>query len=209
MKKLTIPILSLLLLPFFLEAQVDIGVKFGLHSFELSSPNDIILPGNNGTLEFTDAKLGFQGGFYSKFEFGGISLEPRVMLHSTKVNYTLNGEGNGIVNSIREETFTNLDIPVMLGFDVLFLEAKIGPVAHLHLNSASDLFDIDGYDDRFDTATYGFRAGIGIDWGDINFGLEYEGNFSKFGEHITIGDTKFSFDETPSRIVFNVGIAIL
>jgi len=209
MKKLTILILSICFLPFLSHSQVDVGVKFGIHSFELSKPSDIIFPGNSGTLKFKDAKLGFQGGFYSKFEFGGFSLEPRVMLHSTKVNYTFNGENGGIVDSVKEEKFTNLDIPVLFGFDVLFFEAKLGPVAHLHLNSASDLFDISGYDDRFSTATYGFRSGIEIDWGDINFGLEYEGNFSKFGDHINIGNTKFSFDDTPSRLVFNVGIAIL
>jgi len=188
-------------------SQIDFGVKMGIHSFDLSNPVDIALP-NNESIKFTDAKLGFQGGIYSRFEIGGVYLEPRIMLNTTSVNYTFNGDNGGLVNNIKQESFTNLDIPVLFGFDVLFLNLFLGPVAHLNLNTTSDLFDIAGYDERFKTATYGFRFGTCFSLGQIELGLEYEGNFSNFGDHINIGGESFTFSDTPSRLIFNIGIPI-
>jgi hypothetical protein len=76
------------------------------------------------------------------------------------------------------------------------------------INTSSDLFDWEGYEDRFDTAQYGFRVGLGGNLGKINVGLEYEGNFSKFGDHISIAGQEFSFDSRPSRLILNLGIRI-
>ncbi|MBT8233513.1 MAG: hypothetical protein HKO66_00220 [Saprospiraceae bacterium] len=188
-------------------SQIDFGVKMGVHSFDLSNPKDIILP-NDESIKFTEAELGFQGGIYAKFKLGAVSLEPRLMLNTTSVKYTFNGDNGGIFDNIKEESFTNLDIPVLFGFNVLMVNALIGPVAHLNLNSTSDLFDISGYDERFKTATYGFRLGFCIGLGNVELGLEYEGNFSEFGDHINIGGQSFSFDDNPSRLIFNIGIPI-
>lgn len=189
------------------QAQFDFGVKLGMHSFDLNNPTDIVFPDNDGSLKFKDAKLGFQGGFYSQVKFSKITLESRLMLNSTKVEYTLNGDDD-ILGSVKEERFTKLDIPVLIGYNIAFLDLKFGPVAHLNLDSASELFDIKDYDERFKTASYGFRTGLNADLGTISVGIEYEGNFSKFGDHITIGGQEFSFDDTPSRLILNVGIEI-
>jgi len=188
-------------------AQAEFGVKMGFHSFDLSNPSDIILP-DDESIRFTDAKMGFQGGFYGRFKLGGISLEPRLMLHSTSVEYSFNGENGGLIDNIKKESFTQLDIPLLFGFDVLFVNALVGPVAHLNLDSSSDLFDLAGYDDRFSTATYGFRAGFCISLGNIDISMEYEGNFTEFGEHITIGGQQFDFADTPSRLIVNLGIPL-
>jgi len=188
-------------------SQVEFGVKMGVHSFDLSSPADIVLP-DNQTIRFTDAQLGFQGGIYTKFDLGNIYLEPRIMLNTNSVQYTLNGDNGGLFENIKEESFTNLDIPLLFGFDVLFLDMFLGPVAHINLNTTSDLFDIAGFDERFQTATYGFRIGTCFSLGNIELGLVYEGNFSNFGDHITIGGESFTFADTPSRLIFNVGIPI-
>ena len=209
MKYLSVPLLFLFSSFFIpLNAQFDLGFKFGVHSFDLNSPKDILFPNQEGSIKFTDAKLGFQGGIYSKIQIAGIFLEPRFMLHSTKVEYTFNGENGGIPSSVIEEEFTNLDIPVLIGFSPLFFDIYGGPVAHIHLDSASDLFNFSDYGEMFDTANYGYRLGLGFGIGNVNVGLEYEGNFSAFGEHITIGGQEFSFEENPNRFILNLGIAL-
>ncbi len=207
MRKQSILIVLFVVTVSSLMAQVNFGVKMGFHSFDLSNPKDIVLP-NNESISFKDAKLGFQGGIYTRFDIGKVFLEPRIMLHSTSVEYSLNGENGGIIDNVVNESFTNLDIPVLFGFDVLFVSAVIGPVAHLNLNSTSDLFDLSGYDDRFDAASYGFRAGFCVSLGNIELGMEYEGNFSDFGDHINIAGQEFSFDDRPSRLIFNLGIPL-
>ncbi len=209
MKKLSL--LTILMVCFgtlSLNSQIDFGFKLGVHSFELSDPSDIIFPNNEGSIRFFDAKLGFQGGVFTKIQFANVFVEPRIMLNSTSVEYVINDPDGSIINEIKEESFTNLDIPLLIGFKLLLFDAVIGPVAHINLNSSSDLFDLAGYEERFKTANYGWRAGIGFSLGNLSFGLEYEGNFSKFGDHINIGGQAFSFDESPNRLIFNLGIKL-
>ncbi len=210
MRQLSILIfLSLLLLRTEdVQAQFDFGVKLGIHSFDLDSPSDIIFPNQSGSIAFKEAKLGFQGGIYTKITLGKIFLEPRMMLHSTKVDYTFDGENGSVTSNILEEEFTNLDIPFLIGIKPLFFDVYGGPVAHINISSTSDLIDFDDYDEMFSTANYGFRFGVGLNIGNINVGLEYEGNFSSFGDHINIGGQRFSFDDKPNRFLLNLGIAI-
>lgn len=206
-KTIFLLLLGILCIKSEVHSQIDVGVRLGIHSFDLSNPLDIALP-NDESIKFKDAKLGFQGGIYSRFEIGAIYIEPRLMLSTTTVDYTFNGDNGGIIDNLKSESFTNLDIPVVFGFDVLVFNIFMGPVAHINLNTSSDLFDISGYDERFKTATYGFRLGTCFSLGNIELSLEYEGNFSEFGEHINIGNQSYSFDERPSRLLFNVGIPI-
>ena len=210
MKKL--PLLTFVLICLFTikaKAQVSFGVKMGVHSFELSDPKDILFPNSEGAIRFSEAKMGFQGGIYTKIKIANVFLEPRVMLNSTKVEYVIDNPDGNIFNEIREESFTNLDIPVLVGFKLLFFDAVVGPVAHINLDHASDLFEFAEYNNRFKTAEYGWRAGLGLGLGNIHLGVEYEGNFSNFGDHINIGGQDFSFGDTPSRLIFNLGIRLL
>lgn len=206
-KSILLVLIGLICLMNEAQSQIDVGVRLGIHSFDLSNPLDIVLP-DNESIKFKDAKLGFQGGIYSRFELGAIYIEPRIMLSTTSVEYTFNGDNGGVIENIKSESFTNLDIPLVFGFDVLVFNIFMGPVAHLNLNASSDLFDIAGYDERFKTATYGFRVGTCVSLGNIELSVEYEGNFSEFGEHINIGNQAYSFDDKPSRILFNIGIPI-
>jgi len=185
----------------------QVGIKLGVHSFDIDSPIDLVFP-DNSEIKFRDAKLGFQGGLYGKVDLSAIFLETRLMLHSTSVEYTLNGDGGGLGENVLSESFTNLDIPLLVGINVAFLDVYGGPVAHIHLNSTSDLVDIRDYGQRFSTANYGWRAGVGTQIGSISVGIEYEGNFSRFGDHITIAGQPFDFGETPSRLILNLGLKL-
>ena len=80
-------------------SQVEFGVKLGFHSFDLSNPKDIILPGDE-SISFRDAKIGFQGGIYTHIGLGRVFLEPRLMLNSTRVEYSFNGDNGGIFDNI-------------------------------------------------------------------------------------------------------------
>ncbi len=203
MKKYLIVILICLFTCNLINGQI--GIKAGLHTFDLDTPTDIIFP-SESSISFSEAKLGFQGGIYGKIKLGGVFLEPRLMLNSTKVEYRLDGENGTFGDQLLSERFTNLDIPLLLGVEVLFLDLTLGPVAHIHLNSISDLVDFSEYDSQFSRAEYGWRAGVGTSIGNMSIGVEYEGNFSDFGDHITIANQEFSFGTQPSRLIFNVGV---
>ncbi len=207
MKKTLILLVFASFLSTTLSSQIEFGMKAGLHSLDLVSES-IVLPGSDQDFEvdFVESEYGFQFGLYTRIKLFGIYIEPAAMLHSTSINYTLDEIGDeGVIGAVRNEKFTNLDIPVMIGFKLLFVKAFFGPVAHLNISSASDLIDIPAYAQRFDKATYGFQAGLGFELWKLRFEAKYEGNLSKFGEHIYVGDDNFAFDNRPSRIIANVG----
>lgn len=187
--------------------QIEFGVKAGLHSLDLAEESILLLgTDQERSLNFLESEYGFQFGLFTRIKLFGLYIEPSAMLHTTSVNYTLEEiEANGIANSVLNERFTNLDIPVLVGFKLLFFKAFIGPVAHLNINSTSDLLDIEGYSQRFEKATYGFQTGLGFDIWKIRLEAKYEGNLSKFGDHMFIGNQNVSFDKRPSRVIVNVG----
>jgi len=90
-------------------------------------------------------------------------------------------------------------------FELSFFRVHAGGVAHLVIDSASDLIDIKGYKGTFEKANYGYQAGIGIDAWKIRIDINYEGNLSKFGNHITIDDTPYSFKNSAARLILNAG----
>lgn len=209
MKKIIISVFVLISYFSTLHSQIEFGIKGGMHSFDLASES-ILIPvnGEEFNLNFQEAEYGFQFGLYTRIKLLGLFIEPSFMFHSTTVTYGLEEIGEeGVINTIRGETFNNFDIPVMFGFKLGPLKLLAGPVAHLHINGASDLIDIPGYEQRFEGAKFGYQAGVGIDLWKIRLEAKYEGNLSKFGEHINIGGEAFSFDNRPSRIIVNAGFA--
>ena len=192
-------------------SQLQIGLKAGLHSVDLASEG-VVLPNDDGEglqLNFLDSKYGIHFGLYTRLTLLGIYVEPAFILNSTSVDYTLEQLGDqGPFQSIKNETYHNLDIPVMIGLKAGIFRLFGGPVAHMHINSSSDLIDFPGYEQRFKDASYGFQAGMGIDLWKLRLEAIYEGNLSRFGEHITISGQEYSFDESASRIIFSVGLKL-
>ncbi len=191
----------------FGQVRGQIGVRIGGHSLDVVSPSEIFLDGQS--INFLDSPLGFQAGLFGKLDLKLITLETRLMFHSTSVNYTLNGDNGTIGSNIRSESFNNLDIPLLIGIDVLFLNLFAGPVAHIHLDATSELIELQQLSARFSAAEYGWRAGFGVNVGKLDLTLEYEGNFSRFGDHIFIAGRQFDFGTSPSRLLLSLGIEIL
>lgn len=192
-------------------SQFEMGLKLGVHSIDVVS--DGISLGELDRLEqninIKDANYGFHFGAYTRIKLLGIYIEPGFMFNSSSVEYSIDEIGeNGLVTTLKNESYNNFDIPVMIGFKVAFLRLYGGPVAHLHIDSSSDLIDIRGYEARFRNANYGYQAGIGFTLFKLNVDLQYEGNFTKFGDHITIDGTEFSFDDSASRVLLSLGFRL-
>lgn len=187
-------------------SQFEFGVKTGLSSLELATSKIILDDDNNSfALNFDDARYGFHFGLYGRVKLLGVYVEPSALINSSSVDYNFQDlSESGALSIIKSETFTRLDIPVLIGFKFLLFRVQAGPVAHIVLDSGSDLFDIDGYEQRFDAATYGLQAGVGVDLWKLRFDVLFEGNFSKFGDHLTLSGKEFSFDDRPSRLIANV-----
>ena len=67
--------------------------------------------------------------------------------------------------------------------------------------------EIDGYEENFKKLLWGWQAGMGFDFWILTIDLRYEGNFSKFGNHIKFGNKNYSFSDNPQRLIASLGVA--
>ncbi len=189
-------------------SQFEMGLRAGVSSTDLSPESILIIDGGNSTeISITEAKYGFHLGLYTRISIANIFVEPSFLFNSNRVDYNLEEQifDTGIISSIGSETYNNLDIPLMIGMKIGFLRIQGGPVAHIFINSTSELTEISGYSQKFQDATYGIQGGLGLDIGKIRLDLNYETNLSKFGGDIDINGNVFQFDQRPTRLIASVG----
>lgn len=190
-------------------SQFEIGIKTGLSSTDLSPESILINNGDNTTeISIAQANYGFHFGLYTRVCIANIFIEPSFLFNSNSVDYKLDEQifDTGIISSIKSETYNNLDIPLMVGMKLGFFRIQAGPVAHIFINSASELTAIDGYSQKFKDATYGLQGGIGLDILKVRVDLNYETNLSRFGGDIDINGNPYHFDQRPARLVASLGI---
>ena len=188
-------------------SQIEFGIKAGLSSYDLAKDGILINDGNqNLELNIKNAGYGHHFGIYTRLTVLGIFLEPSLLFNSNTVNFDIKRYSEtGVFNLIKSEKYNHLDIPVIAGIKLGALRFQGGVVGHLFINSVSDVVDIKGYEQRFKSAKYGWQAGTGLDVWKLRLDLMFEGNFDKFGDHITIGGNNYSFANTPSRLMLTMG----
>lgn len=194
-----------------LQAQFKMGVRGGLSTMDVV-PGQLIITNSEDAKELglsvSEANYGIHMGFFMQAKIGKFFIQPEVLFNSNTVNYNIQDfKGGNTIDIIKSESFQQLDLPLMMGMKYGPLRLQGGPVAHVHLNSSSELFDIEGYGQKFDEMTWGYQAGIGLDIWKLMIDLKYEGNFQNFGDHITFFDQDFNFDKAPGRFIASVGIS--
>jgi len=190
-------------------SQIELGVKAGLSSSDLDPESILIHNGLNTTeISIAEAGYGFHFGLYTRLRIANIFIEPSFLLNSSRVDYNVEEQivETGVFSTIKSETYNNLDIPLMIGMKIGFLRIQGGPVAHILLNSTSELTDINGYRQRFRDASYGIQGGIGLDIWRIRLDLNYETNLSNYGSDVDIDGETFQFDQRPGRMVASIGL---
>jgi Outer membrane protein beta-barrel domain len=157
-------------------------------------------------LKLNDANYGFHFGIWARLKISGIYIQPEVLFNSSKVEYKYSNIRTA-VDSFKSETFRNLDIPLMIGTKLGSFRLNAGPVAHIRISGKSDLTATAGYAEKFKSSTWGYQAGIGFDAGSVGIDLRYEGNFDKFGNHLSFGGKTYEFSKAPSRFIASAAIA--
>ena len=192
----------LAVMAFNAQSQIKFGIRAGLTSSTVEA-DKVVFTNSNTTIETSkDAKVGIQFGLFSQISLGGMFVQPELLLTTSggviKVK-DINGE------HLQDQRFTKVDLPVLVGAKMGPLRIGVGPVASMVLNSKSELSDINGYDDKFKKATFGYQAGIGLDIWKLAIDLKYEGNLSKLGDGVTVAGEKRSFDSRTRQWI--VGVA--
>lgn len=188
-----------------LQAQVKFGLRAGVSTTDLE-PNQLLIMNAETLQEFnlavTNARFGVHAGLFAKIPITDLFfIQPEVLFNSNRVDFQRDD-----VEGVFQEKYQYLDIPIVAGLQLGPIKPQLGLVGHVFLRSNSEL-DIEGYEQDFSSMTVGWQGGLGIEIKNVLFDVRYEGNLSKFGNHILIAGEEYAFDERISRLVFTLGLA--
>lgn len=205
MKK-QILLLLLVITPALLHAQqTKFGLKGGMY---FSSLNEDIVEELNG-LTLTalhDRYTGFHLGVVGSFVFPGFFIQPEVLWVTTGRDMVI--EHAGIVQDANYYTqrFQHMSVPVLFGMKVGPVKIGAGPVLSVLLSQRNDSIYPLNIRHRLNNATLGYQIGAGLQVGALLFDLRYEGNLSRYGDGISVGDVPLDFDMRPRQIIFGIGL---
>ncbi len=193
MKKIILLAVAALLLGSGASAQfLKFGAKGGINfnTFDVSSVN--------GFIDGTQDKPGWHLGLMSRIDLGGLYVQPELLYNSNtyEYDYVNSAVSSTTYNSVvRRQT---LDLPVMLGFKLLFLRLEAGPVFTLgdwdKITSGEDRVNID-----FDNPVWGYQAGVGVEIKKVTLGLRYSGYFSRTEQEVYLPDQTEPYSFKSSR----------
>ncbi|HDJ32875.1 MAG TPA: PorT family protein [Bacteroidetes bacterium] len=190
-------------------AQIKFGLRGGISSSSINV--DEVIGGAAEDyyyeLESGDAMIGYHFGAMMRVTLFGAFIQPEVLFSSSGGEVKIKDLTEN-TEYFRNQTYNKISIPVMVGFKLGPARLQAGPAASFTLSSKPALEDlVDQVEEDFKTATFGYQAGIGLDV--LNFlaiDLKYEGNLSKLGEGITLGNYTASFDTRNPQIILSLGI---
>jgi hypothetical protein len=187
-------------------SQIKFGIRGGINSSKMNSSTEV----NTGDYKITCPNysvIGYHVGLISQINLFSFFIQPELLYSSIRNDlkvYDLNSANPDEATSVKQ-TINRIDIPVMVGFKFKILKLEAGPVASFILSNNSDLKSITEYDFQWNKATIGYQAGIGLDVGKIALDVKYEGNLSKLGTGIDIGNTTTSFDTRLNQVIVSIG----
>lgn len=192
-----------------LHAQVRFGLRGGMsHMPAQGETFQVFTPVDSLQIGIADAKYGIHLGIYAQFKGKHFFVQPEVLFNSSSVDYQLSDFSNGeILTDLVNETYQQIDFPLLLGYRAGPFRIGAGPVGHLFLNSGSDLEDFPSYEPVFRKMRYGVQAGAGLDIGKVALDIKWEGNFHKIGDHFQFSGQSFHFDKASTRLIASLGIA--
>ncbi len=186
-------------------AQIRYGFQAGMSSFQLDKES---VQTNGASVAIQDAKYGFHIGAFARAKLTKHwYLQPEANFNSSSVDFQVSDFSDGLMDKVLTEKYRYLDIPLMLGYKLGPLRVEAGPTGHVYVASKSELGQIGGYEKRFNNFNLGYQAGFGLDIWKLMIGLRHEGNFEKFGDHMSIGGQQLNFSQRPSRWLMTVGFS--
>jgi hypothetical protein len=188
--------------------QIRPGIKFGVSTPDVS-PKDFIVTNEQGVEYYhvfvEKARYGVHAGAFIQMQLGNFFIQPEILYNSTSVDYKI--DSLGLVEKSFRDTYRNVDFPVLLGLKAGPLRIGAGPVGHIHFQENGGFKDYEGFEPFIEALTWGWQAGVGLDFWKLHFDARYEGNFSKLGDHISFFGERFDFATNNNRLIASIGFS--
>ena len=169
-----------------------IGIKGGVNLARLETDGLVTLNGaviKNQLQASLDTKQSYVGGIYARLG-RKIFIEPEVLVSTKGGSIYVPG-----LSQTKQFTFTNIDVPVLLGFRWKIFHVMAGPVASYTLKTDNELNDLINLVTTKYTGTvaeiatktsYSDQAGCVIDLLGFTLDVRYEGNLSQLTKTLPI-----------------------
>lgn len=169
-----------------------IGIKGGVNLARLETDGLVTLNGTvikDQLLASLETKQSYVGGIYARLG-RKIFIEPEVLVSTKGGSIYIPG-----LSQTKQFTFTNIDVPILLGFRWKIFHAMAGPVASYTLKTDTELNDLinlvttkyAGTVAEIATKTsFSYQVGGGIDLLGFSLDVRYEGNLSQLTKTLPI-----------------------
>lgn len=183
-------------------AQVSLGVKANL-LYRSDSPSWTTI--KNGTTTVFNEKgknsVGYNFGLSAKIDTPlGIFLQPEIY-------YTTFKNKNTVDNTTIEVKSNRVDVPVLVGYNILgkMLGIYAGPVASYNLSTDNQWNDFK--ENATKDFTVGYQFGAQATISKLVFSARYEGAFSKDQREFIDNNTNTTvrYDSRPNLLMFGIG----
>ncbi len=185
-------------------SQINYGIRGGVSSSDFKA--DEIRTEDFDVSSLKERNMGFHGGLVVQVNFFNLFLQPELLISTATNDLKVEDLSDGSFETVNQH-FTKLDFPVLFGRRFGPLRIGVGPVGTVMLNQTSELENITGYKEKFNTATFGYQVGAGIDILDfIGLDVRYEGNLSRLGSGMVVGGQEREFDSRASQFIFSAAV---
>ena len=191
-----------------LQAQfLKFGVCAGLSSSNVnfSDVKNVVSGTTHYNIVAANATVGYHFGLFGRIKVAALFIQPELLFTSSGGQVKIQEAGKPDV--LKNQTFNNIEIPVLAGLKFGPARIEAGPVASFLLSQKSNFLDATAYTADFKKATIGYQAGVGLDFfKTVTIDLKYEGSLSRLGSGITVNNISYPFSSRNSQLILSVGL---
>lgn len=160
------------------QAQFTLGIRGGVNFSQLKTDSQQSVGVN--IRQSLDTKTGYVGGVFARIGTK-IFIQPEIIFSAKGGSINVLPQNGSTAQTVAIE-YTNLDVPLLLGFKFGPLRLNAGPVASFRISDKGLDDELKKYSsnvgESFKNASYGYQAGAGVDIGSFCLDLRYEGSLS-------------------------------
>jgi hypothetical protein len=181
------------------------GIKAGLNfsslpSTETGTTSDYIVSA------FSDSYTGYHLGVTGLFVFRGGFFQPDLLYTQTGRDMRLEFLETEQEDEYFQQKFSHIVLPLHAGAKFGPLKLGAGPVFSFLINDWNDLGVAVELEQNLNRLTLGYQLGAGLQLGSLMLDFRYEGNFTKFGDEISVGGQTINFETRPHQFILSLGL---
>lgn len=193
MKKIIILLAAISLATVATAQPIRLGVKGGL-SFLSTDIGGKVGDGSDKLATLESKTVGWQLGLMGRFSIPmtGVYLQPELIFNHAGYDYRPEGDKK------KNISYNNIELPVLLGFKVLFMNAHFGPTFTLGTFDNNDLYQIKRPD-------VGFQFGLGLTFSQITLDIRHQTYFKSNWKNLNFSEVHDKIKANEGYWTFSVG----